>query len=230
MNSIDKFVLETSAEMINFVRKEYGSPDFDVKVRCDHSPHRTRSWGGIRNGVNFISLALNKYSIKAHCNEPVTFFEYKSFSSDPVIGTLKEVYWKKALGALIAHEIAHAVTLGSIKQTAISAHGTDITEGGKHGLLWKKVYRKLRIIFVNNSKQVNKKVDEVTISNVKCYSKMYEKSGSALIEYRSVNDNSLIGLLFKDFSGLFFSCKSHVELGVNLHTKDEMEARALCFG
>lgn len=225
MNSIDKFVLETSAEMIDFVRKEYNSPDFDVKVRCDHSPYRTRSWGGIRNGVNFISLALNKYSIKAHYNESVTFFEYKSFSSDPVIGTLKEVYWKKALGALIAHEIAHAVTLGSIKQTAISAHGTDITEGGKHGLLWKNVYRKLRVIFVNNSKQ-----PEMIISNVKCYSKMYEKSGSALIEYRAINDNSLIGLLFKDFSGLFFSCKSYNELGVNLNTKDEIEARVLCFG
>jgi hypothetical protein len=230
MNPVDRFVLVTSAEMIDFIQKEYNAPDFDIKIRCDHSPRRTRSWGGIRRGVNFISLALNRYSIRMHYDEPMTFLEYPSFSNDPVIGTLSKVSWKKALSALIAHEISHAVTLGSLKQTAISAHGLDITEGGKHGLLWKNVYRKLRVLFVNNTYNgTNKNMNVITISNVNCYSKSYEKSGSTLIEYRAIEDDSLVGRLFKDFSGLFFSCEIPLKLGINLNTKDEKIAREMCF-
>ncbi len=168
MANLDKFVLTLAHRMIEYVRSEYNAPDFDVRIRCDYSTRRKCSWGGIRNGKNFISLALNGYHLASHYNDPVTFNEYKNFAADPVIGTVT-AKWQKALAALIAHEMAHAVELGSIKQNAVSAHG--LTAIGKHGSLWKEIYRKFRINFVNNANfddvKVVHNVAPLTITKIK---------------------------------------------------------------
>lgn len=85
-NEMRVFALESIRGILDYVRKEYNLPEFAVKVRLDFSPRRRCSWGGRRDGENFISLALYKhYDNKLH-NFPASFKEYASFASDPIIG------------------------------------------------------------------------------------------------------------------------------------------------
>lgn len=232
MYNLDSFIFDLSKQMIEYIRVEYNAPNFDVRIRCDYSPHRKTSWGGIRNGKEFISLALNKYSIAAHYSDPVTFREYPSFADHSVIGSITGT-WQKALAALIAHEMAHAVELGSIKQNASAAHG--ITPFGKHGALWKTIYRKLRIKFVNTEIFIPVPLKSLVVAKTeKPATKRKAKSWNAE-SYRSrrgivVNyfqNNVQLGCLFKSDSGSIFLAEGNA--WKKLPTFSLVEARKLCF-
>ena len=233
MANLDQFVLNLSKQMIEFVRLEYNAPDFDVRIRCDYSPRRKCSWGGIRGGKNFISLALSKYQTAAQYNDPVTFNEYKHFAADPVIGTVT-ADWQKALAALIAHEMAHAVELGSIKQNAVSAHG--LNQVGKHGNLWKEIYRKFRLEFVNDSTFETAPVIHNTATITKIKTPRKQKARQWNSEYVRSNRGSLIhyyvkqvqvGTIFRsDFGPLFLKQNND---WLKLETQSLCDARKLCF-
>ncbi len=248
---IDQFVLNSVSEMIGYIREEYNTPEFDIKVRCDYSPHRRCSWGGRRNGVNFISLALNHYEKARVANTPITFNEYASFATNPVIGSVTKVEWSTALSALIAHEIAHAVSLGSIKEDVASAHGSANT--GKHGFLWKTIYRKLRVNFVNNNQlrksfienhdflaqketpiitKIKKPAKDKT-SGRAWYTKKDFLNGWACIRYFKTSDHSLIGMLSKRHNGggqvYRYDDSSGKGLQIATGTASLCEARKKCF-
>lgn len=229
---LDYFVLDLSRKMIDYIQSEYNALDFAVKIRCDYSTNRKCSWGGIRRGKNFISLALNKYSLASHYNDPMTFNEYPSFASDPIIGTISG-NWQKALAALIAHEMAHAVELGSIKQNAVSAHGLNVR--GKHGPLWKEIYRKLRINFVNNAN-----FDDIVSSILPVKLPIVQKriikkswtSKSIRIHRGTIThyfiDDMQIGSIFRsDNAGILYNFKNNS--WVKLATTSLCSARKLCF-
>lgn len=146
-SEIEIFCLESVATMVDFIRVQYNNPDFDVKVRLDFSEYRTRSWGGRRNNRNFISLALNRF---VYADKPISFKEYSSFGYHPVIGDVNNVHWKKALLALIAHELAHAAQFSSVGTNVIAASNLTNKDQSGHGFVWKKIYQALRVNFVND--------------------------------------------------------------------------------
>lgn len=95
-NEMRVFALSSISSILAYVREEYNLPEFAVKVRLDFSPRRRCSWGGRRDGENFISLALyNHYDNKLR-NFPASFKEYASFAYDPIIGSVLYVDWKVA--------------------------------------------------------------------------------------------------------------------------------------
>lgn len=150
MSVVEIFALGTAQEMIRFVRAHYNAPDFNMKIRLDFSPRRTRSWGGRRNGVNFMSLALHRYAEAQKNHKAISFNEYSSFAYDKVIGSIFLVNWKHALAGLIAHELAHAVQFSDIQNTVAAAANLGQGEGRiAHGLVWKNIYRTLRETYVN---------------------------------------------------------------------------------
>lgn len=152
MTVVEIFALGTAREMVRFIRETYKSDEFYINIRLDFSPRRKRSWGGVRNGVGFISLAMHRYAEAQKNKKSISFEEYSSFSNDKVIGSVICANWKHSLAALIAHEIAHAVQFSGVK-TAVNAscnlgeNSTAYKE--KHGIVWKKVYSLLREQYVN---------------------------------------------------------------------------------
>ena len=149
MHIVEVFALGTVNEMMRFIREEYNTPDFNVKVRLDFNPRRNRSWGGKRNGQNFISLAMTYLKTIQENHMAASFFEYASFANDPVIGSLHNVTWKKALAALIAHEIAHAAQYSEATTSVMAAHNLNNSHVPAHGLVWKIIYKTLRTKYVN---------------------------------------------------------------------------------
>lgn len=146
--TIQSFVDETVAKVLTYVRGKY-DPKFDPLIRTSFSISRHRSWGGMRRGRPFISLALYRYTgMSSHH----TFTEYKSFAHDREIGSVKDAKWQKCLAALIVHEIGHALQYGVSVKDVSAALSVDADEFGTtrgHCEFWKTIYRDLRNVFVN---------------------------------------------------------------------------------
>ena len=146
---IEHFCLNAIAEMVDFLRFKYDY-DFNVKVKLDFSNRRTRSWGGRRNGNNFISLSLKKYLTASENNRRVDFVEYATFNDHRTIGGIYYAHWKNALLGLIAHELAHAAQFSDVGVNVAAGNKYDSRDSRGHGVVWKKIYTGLRINFVNN--------------------------------------------------------------------------------
>lgn len=116
--------------------------DWTCGLKIDPSRRRVRSWGGQRNGKPFISLAIN-----SHLTGRLT--EYDSFKTDSDIGSVTGSV-EKALAALTMHELAHAIQYSG-DTTAIAGNSVEASNDRHgHGALWRKIYRELRVLFVNN--------------------------------------------------------------------------------
>lgn len=74
--------------------------------------------------------------------------EYKSFESDPVIGSLQGVDPEHALFAVVAHEVAHYVQF-RFAPDAPRAEARFADWGKPHGNTFKVIYRHLRKDLVN---------------------------------------------------------------------------------
>ena len=146
---IEHFCLDNVAAMVEFLRVKYQIPDFDVRVKMDFSSRRNRSWGGRRNGKNFISLCLKNYLTMSEIGTKMNFVEYASFNDDIIIGGIYYTHWKKALSALIAHELAHAAQFSDVGGTIAAGNNYDSKDSRGHGIVWKKIYMGLRRNFVN---------------------------------------------------------------------------------
>lgn len=117
----------------------YGEFNPDIFISFD--VNRKNSWGGYKNNNPYISLAIpDKISDN--------YFEYVSFATNHKIGDLYHVGWRRSLGALIAHELSHAIQYYPLtKQLAYEKYSCEPITG--HGPLWKNIYGDLREKFIN---------------------------------------------------------------------------------
>lgn len=148
---IEHFCLDTVAAMRDFLRFKYMIPDFDVKVKLDFSDRRNRSWGGRRNGRNFISLCLKNHLSASENSVKMNFVEYATFNDDIIIGGIYYAHWKKAVSALIAHELAHAAQFSHVGASVAAGNNYDSNDSKGHGIVWKTIYASLRRVFVNRT-------------------------------------------------------------------------------
>lgn len=149
---IQNYVFGVSKIMVDFSQKTFNlSKDFTLMIRCDFGENRFQARGGnkyfpkMKEYFPFISLSLFRFT-NPRCTR---FVEYESFAKDPTIGTFCGNSWEKALNALLAHEIAHAIQY-SIKDNEIIEMLGGYSIG--HGVFWKNIYTLLRVNFVNNNR------------------------------------------------------------------------------
>jgi hypothetical protein len=152
-------VREALREMVQHIRVKLNKPDWScrLKLRFEGSKLRCSRGGLGRDMKPYISLALNTYRWGADFANQ-TFEEYKSFAWDRVIGSLRNVTKRTCVRAIVAHELAHAVQFTLMFKMATAseyAHG-GVNDRG-HGVLWKEIYRDLRINFVNGENNMSKK-------------------------------------------------------------------------
>lgn len=103
------------------------------------------SHGGLRDGNPYIMIAL-------YPTLGGRFYEYASIAKDGEIGSFVGPT-SRCVAALVAHEFAHAVCCSikpNAKKTLTKNQVLSTEDVYGHGLLWKEIYRGLRVKFVNN--------------------------------------------------------------------------------
>lgn len=143
---IKALVKSTVAECREFFRKEgWCSSVWNVDVTVSFSAKRARSFGGIRRGRPFISLAMGRYV----GTTDGSFYEYRSFQHDRDIGTILN-NTVKSVKALVVHEMAHALQYSGSQETIAACVGASKFDSNGHGKLWKGIYRAARKAIVND--------------------------------------------------------------------------------
>lgn len=149
------FCRNESAAQVAFIRERFGlgeeySPEVYTTFYRD-----TGSEGGLDVNDNaFITISSWDVRHIIGSNELVEYGEYDHIAEDPDIGTIDAVNWKRYLACLIAHELAHTLTLDALPQfrERITNHfplDVQLDYHDNHGRLWQEVYRILRRDFVN---------------------------------------------------------------------------------
>ncbi|CAH6984506.1 hypothetical protein VCHA53O466_140083 [Vibrio chagasii] len=108
------------------------------------------SKGGIRNGKPYLNFSCNEL-IRNLSKEEVTFHEYKSIESKPIIGSFTGSP-EKYMAALVAHELAHCIQHMARVQAKGGNRYYGFTESELrkgHGEAWQYIYRVLRKYAVN---------------------------------------------------------------------------------
>lgn len=67
--------------------------------------------------------------------------EYPHIAMDPEIGSFHSKSWRPIIQALIAHELAHSLTIYLDPATAVNMPPNDKNYDGNHGKKWQEVYR-----------------------------------------------------------------------------------------
>lgn len=224
-------------KMVKFIQKKYKAHRFEVRVHNDFSKRRTTCWGGVRNGNNFVSLALLQYAKAADAGKTANFIEYDHIARKAEIGSLKDVSWKHAVAALIAHEMAHAVQHGSVSFSARSAHAAVKHDDSAHGLFWQTIYTELRNEFVNNKAfeeiSIVKKVapkKAIRTINRDWYMKEVNKNGGRYAFYHRKTDDSVIGVLFNRWQGKVYIYNPETNEYKDTGLYDFRAARSIHFG
>jgi len=148
------FVRNESAAQVAFIRNRFGlgeeySPEVYTTFYRD-----TGSEGGVdTDDKPFISISSWDVRDIVGTNETEDFPEYDHIASDPEIGALNGINWKRYLGCLIAHELAHTLTLEELPQFRLKVaeqfdFEVQIDYHDGHGKLWQEVYRILRRDFI----------------------------------------------------------------------------------
>lgn len=104
-------------------------------LKLSWSMSRSTSRGGARNDRPWVSLALADLMDNKDIH---VFTEYARIADSPEIGSCHGG-WRNYLAALVAHEVAHA----ALDTLALS------NAAKPHGLEWQKIYRYLRVSWVN---------------------------------------------------------------------------------
>lgn len=207
------FVDEQNQKMVEFIRTEYELPDFNPDVTVCFRERRVNSFGGIYgDGTPFCILNANlvMWMIPQGPNCEKWFVEYPFLSFDPEIGDVRGS-WKTYMGALLSHELAHAVVYYSEEiEKKENNHEvwsrfdqTVLRDRRPHGKLWQSVYRKLRTVFVNGVKfnmryTVNAETEKTTRPYKRQFETLaFEKDGGRYVTYK-VNGEE-VGRLFSKF-------------------------------
>ena len=134
---IQALVMQTVKECTTlFKDKGWAPASWNARIKIDFGARRNRSWGGVRRGVPFISLALSRFV----GTDVADFQEYRSFAHDREIGSIKG-NTINAVRALVIHEMCHAIQYSGTNQMASSVGATGFGDRAGHGLLWKNLYR-----------------------------------------------------------------------------------------
>lgn len=67
--------------------------------------------------------------------------EYPHIAQDPEIGSFYSKSWRPVVQALIAHELAHSLTIYLNPATAVNLPPSDKNYDGNHGKKWQEAYR-----------------------------------------------------------------------------------------
>lgn len=157
------------AEVIQFIKKlqqamvSYAEKKYRTKVcpltTISLARHKTVSkYSNLDFKIEYNIRHMLTYYRQRDANTTHPFVEYKHIQNDPVIGTING-NWKTVIGALVAHEYAHALDFNVdpwpylTKPTGFVAHSpkTRLEKRG-HGESWQLIYRDLRTKFINNNK------------------------------------------------------------------------------
>lgn len=161
-----QYALDMITQMEQFLRAHFKDKDFVIGKRIvSLDKRRKRSWGGSRPrtwdskerenlailnlfDVGYINIALKRFTATRGTYSH-SFIEYDSIFKRKDIGTTFG-HWKRCIGALVAHEVAHAY---------VSCCGSNILVNGSfvpnetmdkgHSKQWQYVYHLLREKFVN---------------------------------------------------------------------------------
>lgn len=149
------FVRNESADQVAFIRKRFDlgddwSPEIYTTFYRD-----TGSEGGIDlDDKPFITVSSWDVRDIVGTNEMMSYEEYDHIKDDPDIGSIESVNWKRYLGCLIAHELAHTLTMEEVPNSRdrIAHHfefDVQLDYKNQHGRLWQEFYRILRRDFIN---------------------------------------------------------------------------------
>jgi hypothetical protein len=153
-------------EMEEYLRNHFNDTDFVVGRKIiSTNKRRKRSWGGSRPRSNheaerenlsilnlydmgYVNLALHRFT-KPRGEYSHVLIEYDNIFDRPDIGTVYG-HWKRCVGALVAHEMAHAYVSCSGGDLVVNgSFNHDSTMDGGHDKKWQYVYYLLREKFVN---------------------------------------------------------------------------------
>lgn len=143
---VDAYVNALVEEFKVYICAEYQIEKFDLKMIVRYSDRYRKSWGGVKHGKPYISLVVSPY---INCRSHQHFNEYAHIKNDAEIGEFWGS-WRKVIGALIAHELAHCVEYMNKLLYTKSAALSNETGFGNHGAVWQKIYRDLRGNFINS--------------------------------------------------------------------------------
>lgn len=216
-NTVKTFVQTQVNLMQQYAETKYGLKGFQVDLEVKFNTYK--SWGGTHHGGHpFVQFGLERYVSVVQGNGICDFNEYPSFAFDKVIGSLINVHWTKAISALVAHEIAHAIQffgpLNAVDALFSSKSDITCTEMRGHKKLWKNIYKDLRIQFVNTATKIDTPVTEsvtkpvitavtkpvtkteikteTTTSKKEWTTKEYRENGGLVVEYIHIASGSLI--------------------------------------
>jgi hypothetical protein len=246
---VEQFAKEMASRMEAHVRIRYNVPDFKLKTRISFAPNRKLSRGGTKMGEPFISLVCKRHLESAENNTPLTFYEYAHIKNDPVIGEVKNVSWQIALGALIAHEVAHSIQYYTdTKQSAKEVFGIQDVVKDKmllnHNWLWQQIYADLRTEFVNGKIVISAAPvvsTPVSTPQKPCIKRIRNKqwrsvsqthSGTRYVSYFNATGDSigdLIGVLCANSYGVY-RYNTQTRVFVKINAKNLVEARRIEFG
>lgn len=175
VEEIENIAEDTIARCAAVSREVFGNAPArqDMKVLYRYSPKIRISRGGNHKFRPWMSLAFYRYysywlsEQKGMLVEGVRFNEYRSFSNDPVIGSVQSSDWRDAVRTLVAHEYAHVVQsdagLWNNKYTLdraplLKAHGDG----------WRAIYAAFR------KRIINDRVQCIGSKNIKAYNQREE--------------------------------------------------------
>lgn len=149
------FCNREAAAQIAFIRDRFGlSETYNPGIYVTFY-RETFSIGGIDvNDEPFITISAWDVRNIIGTNECMEYEEYDHINEDAEIGKVAECNWKRYLACLIAHELAHTLTLVDVieRRAIVGNFFPDFVQldtQDEHGLLWQGVYRIIRAEYVN---------------------------------------------------------------------------------
>ncbi len=137
----EAFLRQFAEETADWARERWAlGQGFQVAVKCDYSPRRSASRGGVYKGGAGSSISMGR--LGEHINERY-FKEYDSFFG--AIGSLACPCWQDAVRVDVCHEVAHAVQWHHIITTKTRTRGSH----SGHGPFFCEIYWEMREALVN---------------------------------------------------------------------------------
>lgn len=164
-------------KMFDYLCEKNGVKPEPVTVLINlKSAGKQRSRGGRHHGKPWTSFRFSAPPTEVWRGKPVfRWIEYKSIGKKPSIGDIPKCTYTTYIYALVAHEVAHAFDYhvrakwhdGARVHKAYCGTNTSREIGNEtgHSLFWQKIYRDLRVKYVN--KQTASTFESATVEQPK---------------------------------------------------------------
>lgn len=143
------FCEKETARQVSFLRGRFQlDDDYNPDVYVTFMRGKPSEGGLQEDGTTFITISTFEVRDLVGTNGITDLQEYDHIEDDPDIGNC-DANWKKYLACLIAHELAHTLTLAEVPhfRLQIAQYFPPEVNGDfedQHGKLWQEVYRVLR--------------------------------------------------------------------------------------